>query len=504
MNWKGAPPKGDAADYFAAGGTMEGLARLVVAPGTDQDSDESEDESQHTPPRDGVARFPLEALPQTLRTFVEQGAKAIGCPEDYLAVPLLVYAGNAIGNARCLRIKRTWHEGPRAWVAIIGLPGDKKSPALELAYRPFERQQRKLEAEWRQAHQAWSAQSPEERQGIPEPKMQQVATTDATLEALGDLLAANERGMLFQQDELTGWALAMNQYKGGKGADRKHWLSFWNGAGAIINRRNRSHAIVLHSPFVGVVGGLQPDMLGELSDERGRQDGFIHRILFAYPDPAPLTWSWDDVEDEIVNAYCAVFTKLWELQPVTDEQGAAQPQAVDFTPSGKRAWEEWISDHYREVNGPGFPDNLRGPWAKLVSYAARFALTLHQCRRADGETDERGVALGEDVDEVSVAGAGDVVDYFKSHARRAYQSLSATPEDKQVLTAVKWIARQPGRKTTTRDLQHAWVSGTSTKGEALHLIGQLVERGYGSSRETNVRGGTRVEFILTWHPTQDR
>src|SRR5262249_54047179 len=155
-----------------------------------------------------------------------------------------------------------------------------------------------------------------------------------TLEALADLLAENPRGILFHQDELAGWALAMNQYKGGKGADRKHWLSFWNGAGAIINRRNRPHAVVLHQPFIGVVGALQPDMLGELSDERGRQDGFIHRIQFSFPDPMPLAWTEDEVCEDTLHAYDTMFERLWDLQAVLDKEGIERPQVVGLTEQG--------------------------------------------------------------------------------------------------------------------------------------------------------------------------
>jgi putative DNA primase/helicase len=164
-------------------------------------------------------------LPGPLRQLVEEGARAIHCPNDYLAISLLVLLGNAIGNSRCLHIKTTWHEGPRLWAAIVGQPGDKKSPALELAARPYKREQRRLEAEWKVAYKAWkAAEDPGDQE---EPRMRRIATTDATVEALADLLAENDRGILYMQDELAGWALAMNQYKGGKGADRKHWLSFW-------------------------------------------------------------------------------------------------------------------------------------------------------------------------------------------------------------------------------------------------------------------------------------
>ena len=45
-----------------------------------------------------------------------------------------------------------------------------------------------------------------------------------------------------------------------------------------------SEPIVVPHPFLTVVGGLTPDMLTELPEGKGRDDGFMARLLFAYPD----------------------------------------------------------------------------------------------------------------------------------------------------------------------------------------------------------------------------
>ena len=106
-----------------------------------------------------------------------------------------------------------------------------------------------------------------------EPAMAQVFTTDGTLEALSVLLHQNRRGLAFVRDELTGWARAMNQYRSGRGADRQAWLSFWSGAEHLVNREGLKEALLLLDPFLCVAGCLPPDVLDELADERGREDG---------------------------------------------------------------------------------------------------------------------------------------------------------------------------------------------------------------------------------------
>ena len=141
---------------------------------------------------------------------------------------------------------------------------------------------------WKRDKNAGADEKPDAPEEPPYP---QVFSTDATVEALATVLEQNPRGMLFLQDELAAWARAMNQYKGGKGADRQHWLSFWNGATTVVNRKSRKEPIVLRDPFVCVAGCMPPDVLGDLADEAGREDGFVHRILFVYPDVQALTWT---------------------------------------------------------------------------------------------------------------------------------------------------------------------------------------------------------------------
>jgi hypothetical protein len=59
--------------------------------------------------------FPVDALPEPIRGFVDAGARAIGCDLPYLALPLLTAIAAAIGNARRLELKRGWSAPPILW-----------------------------------------------------------------------------------------------------------------------------------------------------------------------------------------------------------------------------------------------------------------------------------------------------------------------------------------------------------------------------------------------------
>jgi hypothetical protein len=149
-----------------------------------------------------------------------------------------------------------------------------------------------------------------------EPVLERCLTNDATTEAIAELLSDNPRGLLLARDELLAWTRSMNQYRKGRGADRQFFLSTWSGTAIRIDRKTSpgKKLIRIPSPFLAVIGGITPEMLPELADEQGRQDGFIDRLVVAFPDTGPpAAWSEDVISDEARGAWRAALRKLWGL-----------------------------------------------------------------------------------------------------------------------------------------------------------------------------------------------
>src|SRR5262249_47372680 len=133
-----------------------------------------------------------------------------------------------------LEVKQGWHESARCYVGVVEEPGSKKSPAYKIATDPLRHEQERLarqydnavelwkmkvaqyeveKARWDKALKSGTAQAEDKPELPEEPIMEQIFTTDATMEALLALLARRPRGLIFLQDELTGWVRAMNQYR---------------------------------------------------------------------------------------------------------------------------------------------------------------------------------------------------------------------------------------------------------------------------------------------------
>lgn len=502
VRWDDAPEHGDAADYLAGAGvggdghrrTIAELLALVAAaqpaapePEPGWDADASELSGSPPLPSPAVDLFPLDALPPDARAFVRTVAAAIGCPADFVALPLLVYAGAAIGNSAYIEIKRGYREYARLWLAIVGEPGDRKSPALAAVHALVEERQRALYAEW-----AAARDDDDDGNESSAPPLTQLYTSDTTIEALGDLLRTSRRGVIMLRDELAGWALAMNQYKQ-RGADRQLWLSLWSGAPLLVNRRNRAgRPLYVDRPFVSVVGGIQPDVLGTLADERGRNDGFIHRLLFVYPDRAGVRrWTDAEIGDEAYAPMRALFAALYARDPET------APLAVTFTSKARELWREIANALYAEADAADFPDALRGPWAKLEAHVARLALVIHLMRAA---LDPGAVRDEARCDAESLAAAADVADYLKSHARRVYARLGARPGDVRALRLVGWL-RDHGGTASARDLMRAGVIGLTTSDEARSALADLAARGWGQlATLANSHGAETVRFTLATVP----
>jgi hypothetical protein len=480
---------------------MVPIIDLLESPPDEAEADDAR--TVATPVATGVPveAFPVQVFPQPLRRLIVEASESLPCPADYIGVPMLPVLATAIGTSREVEVKKNWYEGARVYVGEVGNPGTKKSPAMKLAMKPLFRSQEADERSYNDeksfyedklrrhevALQLWQKEAKSQKAPPPPPSapvaptMSRSWTSNSTVEALAILLKENARGVLLYQDELTAWARGMDQYRGGKGTDRQFWLSLWNGAPVAVDRKSQKGPLLLHNPCCSVIGGLPPDVLGDLSDERGRQDGFIHRVLFSYPDDVRITWTDTAVSEEAEHGYEAVVDRLRGLKHFDHDT----PQRLTMTPEARRLFIEFANELYAELSDADLPPHLRGPWLKMEGMCARLALILQLARWAAEETER------EIIEPKSVIGAVALIKYFQSHARRVYSSLACTPTDKKVEQAIAWI-QSHGGTTSVRDVQMHKVAGVKSATEARGLLRDLEDRGFGA-----VTDGAKGKILFT-------
>ncbi|WP_165220225.1 DUF3987 domain-containing protein [Aquisphaera insulae] len=395
-----------------------------------------------------AAPFPLRVLPLPARRLVEEGAKAIGCPPDFLAVAAIGVAAGAIGRSASLMLKSGYFAPAILFQANIGPPSDGKSPALKMVASGIYKIADTLAEEYADAFARWEkdADRPgrdgKKQKTPPRPRPRRIDVDDATMEVLPLLLADNPRGLVMIRDELAALILGLNQYKaGGKGSDRPTLLKLWAGQPITKDRVNHADHVPVRVPHpcLSIIGGIQPDMLGELVDPRGRADGFLDRFLLSYPEAEPVPhWSDEGVATDALDDWSALIARLW-LRPLDVKDGRSVPHVVRFTDSGKGRWIELYDLHADEMRTPE-GDALRGPWGKFRDHAARLALVLALMRHAADPTANPDAVP--DVDPLVVDDAWRLADYFKSHARRVHAAISRGPADPDALSLLSWIKRR--------------------------------------------------------------
>ncbi|HEX4609140.1 MAG TPA: DUF3987 domain-containing protein [Urbifossiella sp.] len=501
--WDPATGKG-IDDLLAGGGTsavLDGLTGLVRVRA------ESTGPKAPAVPDPPPAAFPVDVFPPALVTFVLEAATATATPPDFIGSAVLAVAGAAIGNSTVLELKAgAWAESACLYLGVVGNPASGKSPALDLALAPVrDRQDGDLAAyeaageAHRQAAEAQEAAAAANR-GLPPTQRAALPPVppppgpprrcligDTTVEGMIPVLRRNPRGVLKVADEGSGLRAEQNQYKGGRGTDRQFYLSCWSHTAVTVDRRNLDGVpLSLRRPFLALLFGIQPDMLPELGDHRGRGDGDLDRKLFTFPDPLPpADWSDDGVSPAAAAAWAAALERLFAVPMPEGPGGVPLPTRVRFTPAGKAVWEAWYNAHAAELRDPTLSVALVGPWAKFRSHAARLALILHLLW-ADG-------GPGDGVGAESVARAGRLVAYFQDHTRRVYARLRKTPEDGRLHAALEWVRRRGGR-CTARDVLSASLVGDSAA--AKKLLHEFEARGYGRIETHPADNRKRVEWFV--------
>lgn len=383
----------------------------------------------------GASGFPLHALPPTLRRYLEEAAHAKEAPVEFVAVPMLAALGVAIGASRRFRIERTWLELPTLYTAVVAPPASGKSPAEDAAMLPVYRWNKALNQEYRQKlqeykdeHQAWEQEAVEARKKKkrvpPEPEKpvkRRIRVGDATVEALQVKMAENPRGLVLARDELAGFFTSLNQYKGGRGADRQFWLSQHSGRVAPVDRKTDEETYDVEYPCVSVVGSIQPEKLHVLDLEAG--DGMVERFLFAWPDARMQPDAERDISVEAEDAYREVWERLHALEMGEDEYGNPAPMNVPLAPEAVSAWKAYKRALKRSADEPGVSSFMRGVLGKMKAHLPRFALILALVR-----TVEDGEAV-EEVRKEDLDNAWELAKYFAAQSYRVYAEFKKENKD---------------------------------------------------------------------------
>ena len=409
--------------------------------------------------------FPTCALPKPVSTYIEEGAKALGCDTSYIALPLLSALAGAIGNSRRIKLKETWSEPCVLWTAIVGDSGTMKSPAIDLALRPLRKKQsdafRKHDKDMEQYYADMAKYDIEKKaakkEGLipPEKPAEPVAMryycSDTTIEALAGLLSNAPRGLLLVRDELSGWLKSFGAYKQGKGGDDAKWLEMHRAGTLLVDRKSGiPKTIHISNAAVGICGGIQPGILRSALGTEHFENGLAARLLLVMPPRKAKKWTEADVGEDLQWQIEAVFEGLLNMKIGSDEFGGIEPVDVPLDCHAQASWIAFYNEHAAEQAEITDP-KLAAVWSKLEGYAARIALVIHCVRIA---AKDESLKTDTHIDDESIERAVMIVRWFGDEIKRIYGMLDEDEEEQDQRRLLELIDKKGGR-ITVRQLQRA-------------------------------------------------
>lgn len=395
-----------------------------------------------------VESFDAALMPAALAPWVTDIADRMQCPPDFPSVAAVVALSAVIGRKACIAPKRrdNWRVVPNLWGAVVGRPGVMKSPALAEAIKPLDRLQAvasDLHAEAMRDHgikqklDGMGSKATEDRaqklvkagkleeahhilaeaadfEASKPPALRRYVVTDASVEALGEILIENPWGVLAYRDELNGLLRSLD--KEGQEGSRAFYLQGYDGNQPYtFDRIGRGRNLHIPAVCLSLLGGIQPGKLQAYIHDAvsggAADDGLLQRFgLLVWPDVGREWRNVDRFPDTAAkNAAFETFQRLDAMQPGTDpETGEPAPTVYRFTPDAQAEFDDWRHDFETALRSGEHHPAMESHLSKYRKLVPALALV---CALADGETE---VSMG------SLLRALAWGDYLKSHAARAY------------------------------------------------------------------------------------
>lgn len=450
-----------------------------------------------------VQPFDPEFLPSSLRGWITDISERMQCPPDFPAVGAMIAASSVIGRKACIKPKRhdDWAVVPNLWGCIVGRPGAMKSPALSEVLRPLDRLAAEASKSHEEAMRSYRAtqkvnelalkhqeksvmgliksgdiagaekifQDIESAGDNPMPPLRRYKVTDATVEALGEILIENPFGTLAYRDELSGLLKSLDK-EGQEGA-RAFYLQAYDGnQGYTFDRIARGRNLHIKSVCLAMLGGIQPGKLQAYINAAvnggSGDDGLLQRFGFlVWPD---TTGKWRNIDrwpdTQAKQKAWDVFTRLDAFSPSVGDDGEEVPKEYRFTSEAQGTFDDWRLEFESEIRKGELHPAMESHLSKYRKLVPAIALV---CAIVEGE---------EQVSNGSLFMALAWSEYLRSHAERAYMAGTRPVTDgaKSLLGKIRGGEVKDGFKPSDIYLKGwQYLSNTEDAHAALGLLSDL-------------------------------
>lgn len=395
-------------------------------------------------PKDVIVKpnFPIEIFPDSIQKYMLECHRTLDSTIDYMAAGLLWSMSAIVGNSLKLQVKTGWIECATLWLCIVGKAGVGKSPSINNIIRPLldanSREIREYQRKYREFKEYDNLSEKEKKNcaEIKEPGKKQFIVNDVTLEALVELHEQNPNAIGVFKDELAGWIKDMNKYRAG--SDVEFWISSFSNSPVALNRKTVKNTYV-HSPFIPVLGGIQPAVLNEAFTPEFKDNGFSDRMLLAFPDVDVEHYNINQLSQELLSWYNDWILNIYQHVKGEiaqhDQDGEVVAHVVMFTPEAEKEWERVYNRITDLQNSDNESEFTKSMLPKQKTYVPRFALLLSVIDAWDN-----GEYIVKDVDAAAMKKAEKLSDYFIRMAKKVkadsaeYQDMKRATFDRAAKT----------------------------------------------------------------------
>lgn len=509
----GLAHKGDASDWIEAGGTKAELRRLV-----DETQTWNEGE-MHWPdirPFDvlDLPEFPLDSLPEPLRSWVKEESIATQTPADMSGLLALAVISATLARKVEVMPRPGWHEPVNLYIAVLMESANRKSavftdatkPLRELeaelisAARPsvarYQSERRQAEARQRRLEQkAVETEDPalqqqahhmaEEMAGAAERVLPRLVVDDATSEKLGIMLAEQGGRIASMSPEGGVFDLMAGQYSKSGLPQFTLYLKGHSGDDLTTDRVSRKSEQV-ERPALTCAYAIQPIVIEGLAENptfRGK--GLLGRFLYALPE------SWigkrqiapPPVSDVTRGAYRELIRRL---------AGVAGKQTLRLTPGASSRFQAWEAEIEEMLADGGLMELVRDWGGKLAGATLRLAAALHCVQNGP---------VGE-VDVSTISDAVAIARYLIPHADAVLNMMHAREQvtEQDARYVLDWIKRRGLCEFTKSEAQHHGKRRFPKAHQIDPALAELAQRGYVRLRTAKAGTPGRPQSVYDVNP----
>ncbi|SEO93486.1 Protein of unknown function [Rhodospirillales bacterium URHD0017] len=395
-----------------------------------------------------VPGFPVATLPLPWRTWIDDTARSVNAPADYVAQAVLAAVAGVCGAGVWVRVSAVWSDPLWLWLAVVGAPSSGKSPALA----PVRRLLSALEKEGgaprgvARAAPARKRRPPRiaDRRIVDRGIVDRGIVDRGSVETLLEGASGNQRGVVLWRDEPAGCFAPLVA----KGAAKS--------------------AIRALDPFpISILGALEPDRLAAAL-HRG-EESLAARFLYAWPALPPFcpladrTPARDDEALALLRAIRATAGTISEpLCLALDEAALA---TLDGFLAGLHAelregeglFAAWLG------KGPGLVPRLAGV-LHLLDWSAN--------RASDPSIDVGEVGPGAVERAIALWGG-----YFRPHAKAFFDRVAPADLEARARRVVRWLLASGRGEVSREDVRRIALAQTVTASEADRVLARLTKAG---------------------------